>query len=279
MDYSVRIVQDSINVRDQRITTFLLTYPRFIHSELMTHRVFARNAASSRAIPYVKMRDTMLENPASPVFWGANQSGMQARTEMEEHSRHAAQRIWKNAALAACQYADELNSLGLHKQHVNRLLEPWQWMTTLLTGTDFENFFCLRAHEDAAPEFAHLANMMLSAYNASTPKSLHEQEWHIPLMDELTEGMDLDTKLKVCVARCARTSLRNFDGTFSVEKDVALYTDLSTRGHWSAFEHAALCSPDANNGPFTGWVQFRKFHALENRMDSRVIRKKWNGSV
>ena len=40
------IVADSIDPRGNRITSFLLTYPRFIHSELMTHRMFSRNSAS-----------------------------------------------------------------------------------------------------------------------------------------------------------------------------------------------------------------------------------------
>ena len=31
-----KIVADSVNKQGGRITTFLLTYPRFIHSELMT---------------------------------------------------------------------------------------------------------------------------------------------------------------------------------------------------------------------------------------------------
>ena len=38
---SAEIVADSMSPQGHRITTFLLTYPRFIHGELMTHRLFS----------------------------------------------------------------------------------------------------------------------------------------------------------------------------------------------------------------------------------------------
>ena len=51
-----KIVADSINPQGDRITTYLLTFPRFILAELNTHRVFSKNSASSRAIPFEKPR-------------------------------------------------------------------------------------------------------------------------------------------------------------------------------------------------------------------------------
>ena len=81
---SAKIVLDSISEQGHRIVTFQLHYPRFIHSELMTHRVFSRNASSSRAIPIGKMMKQVIENPAMPVEWGANQKGMQAGGEVAQ---------------------------------------------------------------------------------------------------------------------------------------------------------------------------------------------------
>jgi thymidylate synthase ThyX len=47
-----KVITDSISKHTgQRITTFELDYNRYIHGELMTHRVFSRNSSSSRAIP------------------------------------------------------------------------------------------------------------------------------------------------------------------------------------------------------------------------------------
>ena len=66
---SAKIVADSIDERGNRITTYLLTYWRAIHSELLTHRMFSRNAASSRAIPFAKMVKDIQEDPFIPIAW------------------------------------------------------------------------------------------------------------------------------------------------------------------------------------------------------------------
>lgn len=66
---SAKIVADSVDSRSNRIITYLLTYPRFIHSELMTHRMFSRNSASSRAIPFEKMIQMIKEDPFTPIAW------------------------------------------------------------------------------------------------------------------------------------------------------------------------------------------------------------------
>ena len=81
---TARIVADSIThdfstgELSSRITTFELEYPRFCHSELMTHRMFSRNAASSRAIPVTNMIDLVENNIARPVSWNMNKRGMQS---------------------------------------------------------------------------------------------------------------------------------------------------------------------------------------------------------
>ena len=95
MSIKVRIEKDSLGPSGVRLTTFVLEYPRFIHSELMTHRVFSRNASSSRAIPVSKIIDNIENDIAMPVHWGKNQKGMQAR---EEHSEpELGKAIWKSA--------------------------------------------------------------------------------------------------------------------------------------------------------------------------------------
>ena len=146
------VVADSISINNDRLTTFRLHYPRFIHSEVMTHRMFSRNASSSRAIPVRTMLEGIMANPAKPIHWGANQPGMQAEVESDNlvtdelgHS-HNKEDYWDEMAQQACQYADNLAQAGYHKQIVNRLTEPFQFMNVVLTGTDFDNFFWLRCH-------------------------------------------------------------------------------------------------------------------------------------
>lgn len=173
MSFSARIVLDSLNPASggHRLTTFMLTYPRFIHSELMTHRVFSRNAASSRAIPYAQMRQAVLTNPAMPMHWGQNQKGMQADGQIGATRVPDAVRIWNEATVTAVHHADKLAEMGVHKQVVNRLLEPFMHITTLVTATEWTNFFALRAHKDAQPEFQFLADLMLQQYVDGTPVS------------------------------------------------------------------------------------------------------------
>ena len=128
---TAKIVADSISEAGKRITTFELEYPRWILAELNTHRQFSRNSMSSRAIPVSKQIQQVIENPATPVFWGLNQSGMSAK---EEHSNiDACKGAWKAIAEEYAAFADVLKEQNLHKQIVNRLLEPFQRMKTVLT--------------------------------------------------------------------------------------------------------------------------------------------------
>lgn len=260
------ILLDSVcSFTNKRITTFILTYPRFIHSELMTHRVFSRNAASSRAIPVKKMIEDIRSEPAMPVFWGKNQAGMQAATELDPLQQEKAKEIWIKACESAIGYAEELMSIGLHKQIANRILEPWFHMRTIMTATEFENFYGLRRHKDAQPEFKVLADKMFEAQMASTPKEMRWADWHLPFVRDDERNMDLDILKKISVARCCRVSYLNVDGSNpDVEKDLALHDKLLESGHMSPMEHAAQAMPNLDfYGNFSGWKQYRKFIANE----------------
>jgi thymidylate synthase ThyX len=222
---NVEIIADSINPYHSRLTTFILEYPRFVHAELMTHRVFSRNAASSRAIPIEKMIEQVKKNPAMPVWWGKNQSGMQAQEELSNDNeieryfdalfdpfpqrkiinrqsspcgsddyvshnvsdKEYAQYLWLQARDKSISAVKELSKIGLHKQIANRILETWFNIRIILSGTDFENWFALREHPDAQPEIRALAQQMLVQYNKSEPASLPAGQWHIPFGDQMDE--------------------------------------------------------------------------------------------
>lgn len=286
------IIADSVSAHTgQRITTFELEYHRYIHSELMTHRQFSRNAASSRAIPIDKMIEGVLGSPAIPIHWGLNQSGMQAKDEEVPYQQ--AYNAWINARNRAIESAKELQALGLHKQIVNRVLEPFQMMKTLVTATSFDNFFNLRCHKDAQPEIKELADKMYQAMQESTPMTLRAGEWHLPyvtavigednqihyLVDD--KLVDLETAIKISCSCAAQVSYRKNDT--SIEKALAIYDKLvnSEPVHASAFEHCAtpIDSISGNfagvthvgdtfingklensycSGNFTNWVQYRQ---------------------
>ena len=139
------IVADSVDTRGNRITSFLLTYPRFIHSELMTHRMFSRNSASSRAIPFEKMVKMIEEDPFIPIAWQKDHKGMQGSEYITEPLEIGERRLyWKECAIESVKNAKNLNALGVTKQLCNRLLEPFMWHTTLVTATELKGFFELR---------------------------------------------------------------------------------------------------------------------------------------
>ena len=176
---SAKIIADSINPQGQRITSFILTYPRMIHGELMTHRMFSRNSASSRAIPFNKMVEMAESDPFIPIAWQKDHKGMQGSEYFtDEKEIQAKVNCWLNARNNAVRSAKYLNSeLTIHKingeefvsyqqvdsdsleslmadkriantkvtkQLCNRLLEPFQWYTCLVTATEFDNFYELR---------------------------------------------------------------------------------------------------------------------------------------
>lgn len=240
------IIADSVSAHTgQRITTFELEYHRFIHSELMTHRQFSRNAASSRAIPIDKMIELVENNTAYPIHWGENQSGMQAKDEEVDITR--AKEYWLQARNNAVYVAKCMRTLGLHKQIVNRILEPFQMMKTLVTATSFDNFFNLRCHKDAQPEIKHLADLMYQAMQESTPEVLRAYEWHTPYIKHkrtsdgelhyIADNMliPVNAAIQISCSCAAQVSYRKNDT--SIEKALAIYDKLvnSEPVHASAF--------------------------------------------
>lgn len=267
--YSTRILKDSLAPCGKRLTTWELTYPRFVHAELMTHRLFSRNSASSRAIPIEKLIERVEKDPAMPVFWGKNQKGMQAEVEMSPEERRRAEAQWLMARDLAVEQCRHLASMGVHKQLANRLIEPWMFITVILSATEFTNWFHLRNHKAAQPEIAWVARDMWMKYNEYSPTPRGLDEWHLPLFDEANEfgqiNFDVAKAKKVSTGRCARVSYLTHKGIRDFDKDVELHDKLCSGpltgdpGHWSPFEHIARPLEEPERvGNFIGWFQYRK---------------------
>ena len=239
------VAHDDRGNHGPEIFTLALKYPRFIHSEFMTHRVFSRNAASSRAIPVSKMIEQVRNEPAMPIYWGSNKPGMQAGDELLDTDLAAAKNLWIDAAENAAATAEKMQELGLHKQVANRVLEPFQIMQTVVTATEWENFFYLRISEFAQPEIKALAVAMKEAMTESTPFQMPYGEYHLPYVtaeerDEYKARKDWRTLCMVASARCARVSYLNHDGSNpDIQKDLDLATKLKDAHHASPFEHVA----------------------------------------
>jgi len=257
----VKMIADSI-FDNIRICTLQLKYHRFIHGEFMTHRVFSRSASSSRAIPINKIISQVWNDPAMPVHWGANVSGMQAKQELTGYKLKVAKFIWRSASKFACIFAYLFSKIGLHKQIGNRILEPWQYINVILTATDFDNFFDLRIHPDAQPEIQELATLIKLELDNSVPKELDHGEWHLPYItdDELLDYPE-EMLLKCSTARCARVSYSNHDGSRpNIQRDIDLHDALvgSVPIHASPAEHQATPGdPEFQYRNFRGWIQYR----------------------
>ena len=258
----IKIIEDSMAFGAPRLTTFQLRYPRFIHSEIMTHRVFSRSASSSRAIPVSKIIEAIEDEPAIPSEWGKNQKGMQSREHLDEETSLSAKKEWAIASRLAINQAKALNNLGCHKQIVNRVLEPFSHISVIITATDFNNFFSLRCHPDADPTMQELAYKMREEYNKSQPVKLDRNEMHLPYLS--FSDRSLQNAPLISAARCARVSYLTHDGDkCNVNNDLELAKKLLESRHLSPFEHQAV--PDLTSYVFTsksknfnvGWKQFR----------------------
>lgn len=271
-----KVIADSISATGKRITTLQVKFHRFILPEFNTHRVFSRNFSSSRAIPTKKLLEQVRTDPAMPVHWGVNQPGMQAAEELDDILKQSAKRIWVEAANKAADEAEALASLGdkgVHKQIVNRLIEPFLWANGIVTSTEWQNWFDLRAHEDAQPEIHALAVCMKHAMNSSNPQLLQQGEWHLPYLTEEEKKMyGNDLGAQISAARCCRVSYLKHDGTKpNVDEDLALFERLAGAVplHASPLEHQA--TPDAAGiaetfalqGNLKGWIQYRKLWEQE----------------
>ena len=188
-----KIIADSINLQGDRITTYLLTYPRFIHSELMTHRMFSRNSASSRAIPFEKMVKMVEEDPFIPIAWQKDHKGMQG-VEYFTESRDTDKAIenWLYARNASVKEATFLNnSIGVTKQLCNRLLEPFMWHTVLVTATEWDNFFELRCPKyqwQDGKVFNSWRDLVADAFNNGANRDWVDGLENCPLIERLSHS-------------------------------------------------------------------------------------------
>lgn len=277
---SAKVIADSINPDGVRLTTIEATFNRYILAEVNTYREWSRNSASSRAIPVKKVLKQVWSNPAVPIHWGKNQSGMQARAELTGLRRWLARRLFLLARLPILVIVWVLTKLGLHKQVANRLLEPWVWHTAIITSTNWQNMLGQRDHEGAQPEFRRLAQRIRKALDESTPWQMQWGTWHLPyvVVDDWIAVADMPASedpsewhaypeiALICAARCAAVSYVRQGEKRDPFKDIELANRLTKSGHWSPFEHVAVAvkSHCKDSNFDAGWMQLRKYFPKES---------------
>lgn len=303
----VKLVSQSKSIKGKPIYTFNVTYGLFIHAEFLRHRLLSRGVKSNRAIPTKTIRKEVMSNPYAPVFFGANQGGM--RSDNEVRFKPLAKALWGISRYPAvfAHYLGEKLCKG-HKEWLNRMLNPWQWVSETITATELDNLFNLRIHKDAQRDIREVVSVMhdIVELHKGSQVSLEEGEWHVPYVkrawvlepipfsDELSSKMvyldnngdelSVDQAIKCSAARCARSSYNNHDNTeTSADKDYELFSTLieSDPAHASPVEHPAtpMRYPfgETSEGPETGVV---KVSAFLEKGETAVDRKgrKWSGN-
>lgn len=261
----VELVLKSINtLNGARIMTLRCHYPRIIHAEVKTHSALKTNSASSRAVPVKAMNDSILNDVAMPLRFGANQAGMQDKGGehdgvidfLDNFDFYTGREVWEMAAHSAINYSNNLSDAGYHKQVCNRLTEPFQYMDIVMSGSEWANFFWLRCDEDADPTLQVVADLCLQAYQHDSWDLLCAGDWHLPFVQyrrhedgkqhfytfDAYDGavpLTLEEAKLVSMSVCAQASFRKADA--SLEKALIIKEKLFSgkKVHASPSEHQA----------------------------------------
>lgn len=294
--YEVRVERDSITPDGVRATSFVIQFPRRVLAEFVTHRVnsdtwgefeciyterttnqdISKNSASSRAIPFKRMLEKVQTDTFYPR-WTMNEKGMQGSYTTNQDVIRAANSYWDDALESCACYAEKLHELGIHKQDCNRLLEPWAWVTQIVTSSRWDNFFALRCHKAADPHFRKVARMMFLARRKSTPVALNYGQWHLPFvpMDQqmqlnwhpLKSSALMPYLIKYSAARCGWVSYENHDKDGTPEAMLRTFDRFLADEvkHASPVEHqlSPMSKVEESNLPhlrsnIQGWIQARK---------------------
>ena len=274
MTTTAKVIEDSV-WGGVRITTLQIRFPRFILAELNTHGRLAKSTRSTRAVPTKKLLREVWLTPFVPRVWPSMKAGMQGGPPLQGARRLAAWALWLLASKLACVIAWALVAVGVHKQHAGRVLEPFMWCDSVISATEWENFFNLRISPLAQPEFDDLAKIIRFEMAVSSPVSRNH---HLPYITDAERASvgELAALLEASARRCAQVSYAPHDGSKAdFAKDRAKAFELLTNGHMSPFEHPALAGDKTGYMPNkfrAPWTHHRK-HILgeENPLGARLL--------
>lgn len=261
MAWDVKVVADSVSPSGHRLTSVEACFPACVQQELLKHRAFSVGSASNRAIPNSTIIEQVRSDPFIPLSWPKRHKAMQPQEyvsdpEVIEMLRYA----WAASSKVAISYAESLTENGVHKEIANRLLGPYQWVTVLITASDWDNFFALRCHEAAEQHMRKLAEMIRSAREGSSPRWLDYGEWHLPYIDGLdcAGGFDLALFKKLSVARSARVSTLTQGRRTTPLEDLYLFDRLKNANPMHSVPFEMVATPvDGRCANFEGWQSYR----------------------
>ena len=242
---AAQIVLDSINpYTGVRITTLHLEYPQYIHGQFMSHRMFSRNSSSGRAMSVTRLTNADITLP----IWTKEKKGMQGevldRLGEDKDITDRANEIVSEMYWFAKEKAGELEALGIHHQNINVYLKSFFNIHTLVTATEWQNFFNLRISDHAQPEIKQLAIAIKIAMEQSEPVERLE---HVPYYENYYYFSS--------AGRCARISY--LSDSVDSGTDAKLGDKLWENKHLTPFEHIAFARLDCWYANFNTWQSYR----------------------
>jgi hypothetical protein len=280
MPFRCEILADSIGPHGYRLTTYEIEFPRMVLADMTRHRSLSYSFESTRARPTEVLIEQVREEPYVPTFM-RRAKGMGGGERLSPDEQKDAQRLWRIAARKAADMAEQLLWVG--KEHNGRMLEPFAWITGIVSGTEWENYFALRCppeghlpdpHYPAQMELQIIAEKQRALYRSQKPNQLAYGDWHLPLFSASDarqawpDVTDLLLPAKVSAGRIATVSYKKHHNSGSVGEAYERWeTKLAPLAHWSPGEHPAKVVPSndplIDTGNFTGFKQLRKHYSGE----------------
>ena len=239
-DEYVKLLKHSVHPEGYELITFLLKIPKFLMAQLNTHRNLVRNTASSRAIPCEKYRK-MVNDDTVNMEWGMAKKGMSSDENVPEEIRLQASLLYEEAKRNMLDSHIKLEKLGIHKEFTNRLLEPFAYTYTIVTGTEWLDFIKLRKTQEAQKQMREIAEQISWLKDNSVEKNyVNYGEWHIPMVDE-SDNLSIADSMIMGIARCAWISYNNHQKEATIEDAESMVESLINNKHLSPLEHCQVC--------------------------------------
>jgi thymidylate synthase ThyX len=225
----VTILNKSINsATEDVITSFLLEgFPYDILAEFNKHRLFSTSCSSSRAVPFHRSVEQIIEDPFVPVFT-KNQPGMSGEIHEDQMK---AEGHYLNVRDYSVSVAKLMDKMRVHKQDINGILKPWMKVSQIVTSTHWDNFFTLRRGDGAKGVIREFANEMYRSYFDTAPNILKLGDWHMPYPE---------LSLRENVAKCGSISYANHQKDATKEDLIKLHDKLYQQKHSVPLEHCAM---------------------------------------
>lgn len=248
----------------QALITCKIEVPYYVWVELLTHKRFARNASSNRAMSVDKNLSSLGFYLPSKFF--VQGTGMSSGDVIDPEKQEEALKIWNEVWKYCSKKSQKLSELGVTKEQSSRVLPTFKMMRGLVTGTQdaWNKFFELR--------ISPLADTAMQEFAQKVKTVIDEKEYqysvlHLPYLtkEELdNDEFNAEEILYVGAGRIARLSYGDIS---TKNNDMVLGQRLKNDKHLSPFEHSAgwvhnpwnsaLCSKAEDMAENYGWESAR----------------------